>query len=106
MEKTDGNIRVLRPATLAIVGILPRGNEKSPYPRLVEAVHAFSRPRGSGGFFFPSPPPRGMVQGKSAVRGARFGRFAGKTSCQGRALAVTRACDNSSPLVNQLSVNT
>lgn len=36
----------------------------------------------------------------------RFGRFAGKTSCRGSALAVTRACDNSSPLVNQLSVNT
>lgn len=41
------------------------------------------------------------------VVGGSFGRFAGKTSCrEGRALAVTRACDNTSPLVNQLSVNT
>lgn len=35
-----------------------------------------------------------------------FGRFSGKTTRRGQALAVTRACDNSSPLVNQLGVNT
>jgi len=36
----------------------------------------------------------------------RFSRFSGKTTRRGQALAVTRACDNSSPLVNQLGVNT